>query len=332
MSDSAAAAVVAAPVIGAGPSPHLHDAATTHGVMRDVLIALLPVIVAAIWVFGWHALLQLALASAACLAVEAVAARWRGRRIPLADGSALITGLILGLSLPWSAPAYVPIIGGLVAIGIAKALFGGLGHNLFNPAMVGRAFVMISFSGVLGAGAYVAADAGDVLSQATPLTAVRGDGALPDAWILFLGKHNGSLGESSLLACLLGGAWLCWRRAARWEIPVALIATVALLALLGGLAEPVPGLPALHLGVVGHLGSGALVFGAFFIATDPVTSPMSRRGIIAFAILIGLVVWILRVFSNYPEGVMFAVLVGNAVAPLLDRWTVPTPVGGRVPA
>jgi electron transport complex protein RnfD len=314
-----------APTLHVAPGPHVvDDGATTRRMMLDVLVALLPVMAAALWIFRAHALLQVALAVASCLAAEALFGRWAGRDGSLDDLSAAVTGAILGLSLPWSAPWYVGVIAGFVAVGIGKTAFGGLGQNLFNPAMVGRAFVMVSFAGVMGGAAYTRAEAElPILTRATPLSAAKeAAGELPGLWPMLIGNTNGSLGETSVLACLLGGTYLCWRRAAAWQTPVAVLAGAALAAGVANLVDPETPLTVLH-----HLAGGALVFGAVFIATDPVTSPLTARGRWIFGCTLGLLVVFLRIFSNYPEGVVFAVLLMNAVVPLINRWTVPRPFG-----
>ncbi len=315
----------AAPALEVGPSPHLGTSATTATIMRDVLIGLTPVMVMSVWFFGWAAIVQVGLCVLTCLGVEAALTAARGRSLTIMDGSAAITGVILGLSLPWSSPWYVAVIGAAVAIGLGKWVFGGLGFNIFNPAMVGRAFVMLSFAAALGASAFVDPDALGVLSQATPLAAAKeaAGAGLPSLTALLAGAHNGSLGETSILAALLGGAWLIWRRAAVWQIPAAVLAGAAAMALACRLA----GFTSLT--VPEQLFSGALVFGAFFIATDPVTSPITPRGRWIFGVGIGVFVVMIRVFSSYPGGVMFAVLIMNAAVPVINRWTIPQPLGWR---
>jgi electron transport complex protein RnfD len=326
------------------PSPHLYDSTfTTRGMMRDVLIGLAPALVMAVVVFRWYAVVQVGLCVLACLAAEALFTRMRGRKLPLSDLSATVTGVILGLSYPATAPWYVAIIGSFVAVGLGKVVFGGLGYNLFNPAMVGRAFVMLSFAKEMGASAYREAGASlAIITQATPLTVAKKYGAdlaagkvdtsqLPDAlqWDgllpLLVGNVNGSLGETSSLALLLGGIYLCVRRSASWEIPVSCIGAAAVCALLANLCG-VSQFSMLH-----QLLSGALLFGAFFIATDPVSSPLSPKGKIIFGAGVGMLIVLIRVFSGYPEGVMFAVLLMNAAVPLINRWTIPRPLGGPLP-
>jgi electron transport complex protein RnfD len=294
--------------------------------MMDVLIAMAPALAVSLWIFRWYAVLQVSICVASCMVAEWLFARWRGRRAPLRDLSTTVTGVILGLSLPWSAPWYVGAVASFVAIGLGKAVFGGLGQNIFNPAMVGRAFVMISFASVMGATSYMRPGSSlEVLTQATPLTAAKEavEVDLPGLWLMFLGNINGSLGETSALACLLGGSFLCWRRSASGETALSVLLGAALVAGVANLVDPETPLTVLH-----HLVGGSLFFGAFFIATDPVTSPLTRRGKVIYGIGIGVLVVLIRLFSNYPEGVVFAVLLMNAMVPLINRWLVPLPLGG----
>ncbi len=297
---------------------------TTRSMMRDVLIAFGPVVLAAVYYFQWFAVKQLIICVAASVVAEAIFTRMRTRPICLGDLSAVVTGVILGLSLPASAPWYVGCIGAAVAMGIGKMVFGGLGMNLFNPAMVGRAFVMIAFAGNLAASGYIVSGSGvDILSQATPLTAYKQTGTAIPLDFLFWGNTNGSIGETSALACLLGGLYLCFRRVASWQIPAGILISAVFIGGLANLANLSNPWTAVH-----HLLGGALLFGAFFIATDPVTSPLTSTGKWIFGVGIGVLVMLLRLFSGYPEGVMFAVLLMNAVTPLINRWTIPRPFGG----
>ena len=315
-----------APVLHVASSPHLSDTSmTTRGMMRDVLIGLAPVVAMAIYVFQMYAVKQLAICVAGCLAAETLFTRMRGRRETLWDYSAAVTGVILALSLPGTAPWYVGFIASFTAIGIGKAIFGGLGMNLFNPAMVGRAFVMIAFASALGAAAYVDPEAGvDMISQATPLDTFKQTGESTSLSSLFFGLTNGSLGETSALACLVGGLYLCIRRTASWEIPAGVVGAVVVLGGIANLLNPESQWTVLH-----HLLGGSLLFGAFFIATDPVSSPLTPTGKWIFGIGVGALIMLLRVFSGYPEGVMFAVLLMNSVTPLINRWTIPDPLGAK---
>ena len=319
----------AAPHLAVSPGPHLSDSRlTTRRMMLDVAIALVPAILVSCIVFRWYAALQIALSVASCVVFEALFTSMRRRPLSITDGSAAITGLILALSLPWSSPWYAAVIGSGVAIGLAKACFGGLGGNLFNPAMAGRAFIMLSFAKSLGAPAYImekSPEALATLTQATPLSTAKtlAQGALSGQWPeqldlfrLILGNVNGSLGETSAIALLIGGIYLCARRAASWEIPAGVL--LAAFVCSGGANW----LGLTPLTALQHLAGGSLLFGAFFIATDPVTSPLAPRGKFLFGMGIGGLIILLRVFSSYPEGVMFAVLLMNAA-------TVPRPLGGK---
>jgi len=317
------------------PSPHLSDTTTTtRRMMLDVLIGLAPVLVMSVVVFRWYAVAQVGLCVLACLAAEAIFTLMRGKPVPIGDYSAAVTGVILGLSLPASAPWYIAVIGSATAIGLGKVVFGGLGFNIFNPAMVGRAFVMLSFAREMGASAYQMVESQlQVLTQATPLTAAKmaakemaeGQSFSQEFWPLFIGNVNGSLGETSSLALLLGGIYLCVRRSASWQIPAGTVLATFVLAQAAYWMNLTP-LPGIY-----HVIGGALLLGAFFIATDPVTSPLTAKGKFIFGLGIGAFVVLIRVFSGYPEGVMFAVLLMNAVVPLLNRWTIPRPLGGPLP-
>jgi len=338
------------------PGPHVvEQETTTRRMMADVLIGLVPLAAAATIVFGLHALMQLGICIAGCVLAEAIFTRMRSRPATVGDLSAVVTGAILALSLPWSAPWYVGGVGSFVAIGIGKIVFGGLGNNIFNPAMVGRAFAMMAWPGALAAAGYLYTDATasgsalnvilgwlgisyqpwaaavDVMSQATPLTALRqAPGAGGPDWALLgrlvLGNTNGSLGETSAVAALVGGAYLCVRRTASWQIPASMILAAAVVAGAVNAFAPQASWTALH-----HLAGGAMLFGAFFIATDPVTSPLTSRGKWIFGAGVGVLVMLMRTMSAYPEGVMFSVLLMNALVPLINRSTIPRPVGGPAP-
>jgi Na+-translocating ferredoxin:NAD+ oxidoreductase subunit D len=314
------------------PSPHVSNTdLTTRGMMFDVVLALVPALIMSVWLFQWYALAVIGLSVLSCLGTEALCQRLRGKSISsLNDGSAAVTGLILGLSLPWSAPFYIPLIAGFMAIGLGKAVFGGLGMNLFNPAMVGRAFVMLSFARELGAEAYVRAETSlRFVTEATPLTAAKQAGealtGLDTLWPLFLGTTNGSLGETSSLALLLGGLYLCIRRSAAWEIPASVLGATLVFGYLAQFAG-LSNISGLH-----QLFAGSAVFTAFFIATDPCSSPLTFRGKVIFGCGVGFFIILLRTFSGYPAGAMFAILLMNAVVPLINRSTIPAPVGGPWP-
>ena len=315
----------AAPVIHVAPSPHFVDSSTTtRTMMIDVVVALAPVLLASFYVFQWMAAIQLGICVSSCLAAEWLFQKMRARPFSLNDFSGVVTGIILALSLPATAPWYAGVIASFVAMGIGKAVFGGLGMNIFNPAMVGRAFVMIAFAGALAASGYESALSHvDAVTQATPMDAFKQSGHVTDLWALFWGTTNGSLGETSAIAAILGGFYLCFRKTAAWQIPAGVIASAVVIGAVAQVLSPESGWTLLH-----HLFGGSLLFGAFFIATDPVTSPLTAKGRFIFGVGVGALIMLLRLFSGYPEGTMFAVLLMNAVTPLINRWTIPTPFGG----
>lgn len=328
------------------PSPHIHNGIFTPRIMFDVVLALLPLAAWGVYSFGLPALMHILICVVAAPLFEALFNRLAGKKSTLGDGSAIVTGLILALSLPAAAPWFISVIACLVAIGLGKFVFGGLGQNIFNPAMVGRAFVMIGFSQYVGGQAYMVqktAEGSEVIgryiTQATPLSG----GTHADLWQAFVGMHNGSIGETSGVLILLGFACLLYRRVIAWDLPLAAIATFVVLTGLGQIAFRTLPLETLkntapllaiklQMTTVQHLFAGSFLFGCVFIITDPVTNPMSRLGRILFGAGFACLVWIFRIFSSYPEGVMFAVLIMNACSPLLDRFCVPKPVGGPLPA
>tara|TARA_B100000614_G_C14529925_1_gene486114 strand:- start:433 stop:1425 length:993 start_codon:yes stop_codon:yes gene_type:complete len=311
-------------VIHVAPSPHIRDMkSNTRTMMIEVLVALLPVVTTALLLFGYQAAKQLGICLVACLTFEYFFIRMRGRQLTLTDCSAAVTGIIIGLSLPGSAPWFVGVIASGVAMGIGKIIFGGLGMNIFNPAMVGRAFVMIAFANLMGAGSYESTTGiVDGVSGATPLSALKFSGTGTDIARLFWGNANGSIGETSTAACIAGGVFLVLRKTIAWQIPLAILLTVSILAVLADLGGGDFGGLVMH-----HLFGGAMMFGTFFIATDPVTSPLTAKGKWIFGCGIGILTMILRFFSGYPEGMMFAVLLMNAVTPLINRWTTHLPMG-----
>jgi Na+-translocating ferredoxin:NAD+ oxidoreductase subunit D len=314
------------PVLHVAPSPHLSSPSfTTKRIMLDVLIGLLPVVGVSIYIFKMYAVKQLIICLVSCLTAEALFVKIRKKPVTLNDFSAAITGIILALSLPGTAPWYVGVLASVVAIGIGKIIFGGLGMNIFNPAMVGRAFVMIAFASLMGASAFEdAAGVVDVITQATPMDALKQTGSYTSISGLFWGMTNGSIGETSSIACIIGGLFLCIRRTASWEIPAGIISVVIILAGIADVAGD-------HSGnlLIQHLFGGALLFGTFFIATDPVTSPLVPKGKFIFGCGVGAFIMLLRIFSGYPEGVMFAVLLMNALTPLINEWTIPKPLGQK---
>ena len=337
-----------------GPTPHLSAKLTTSRMMGDVLIALIPVTVTAALLFGWQVLRVGLFCVATCVITEMLFNFCRKKPNSLGDFSAVVTGLILAFSVPPTLPWFACVIGSVVAIGIAKMLFGGLGSNIFNPAMVGRAFLMICFGQLMTTWTAPAVeDTAKIYAttRATPLAVAKftesdRSKALEEVSLeeyeislkvragnpavladLLRGAVGGCLGETSALAILIGGIYLLLRKTISYQITLGMIGAILIFAGLGHYFAPQQ---VMH--PLGHLFAGGAMFGAFFIATDPVSSPLSTGGRWLFGIGTGVLVMVIRIFSGYPEGVMFAVLIMNAIAPLLDRWTEPAPLGAKVKA
>jgi len=312
------------PLLETTSGPHLAaTGTTTRGMMWDVLIGLIPVALAAVWFFRGHALIQIGVAVATALATEAACCALRGRRPTWIDGSVTITALLLVFSLPPRLPWYATVAGTFMAVALGKMVFGGLGHNIFNPDMVGRAFLMVCFPALMTSWAEPLTV--DATTQATPLAAAKFAGEQVELEPLVTGQVGGSVGETAAIPIVIGGMWLLIRRAGDWRLTAGMLTSGAVVALIQQFAAGGEN----TLGPFGHLCAGGFLMGAFFIITDPVTSPITVRGRWAFGILVGTLTMIIRLFAGYPEGVMFAVLVGNAFVPLLNRWTMPVPVGGK---
>ncbi|HET6363831.1 MAG TPA: RnfABCDGE type electron transport complex subunit D [Nitrospirota bacterium] len=306
--------------------PHMRADESVSKIMWTVSGALLPATLMSVYYFGMPAIMVILVCLVTSLLAEAGMQWGLKKPITLSDGSAFLTGLLLALNLPANAPLYIPFVASIVAIMIAKHLFGGLGYNIFNPALVGRAFVLISFAKIMTT--YVAPVttfmAVDAKTTATPLVLLKEEGMAKLLEIyhtkaalyqdLFLGNRAGSLGETSVIAILLGAAFLMMKRYITWHIPITFIATVGFLTwIFGGKEGLMTGDPILH------MMSGGLMLGAFFMATDYVTGPSVRNAQIVFGIACGALTVLIRLKGGYPEGVMFAILLMNCFAPLLDR-------------
>lgn len=304
--------------------------------MLDVIVAMLPALAAAIYFFGWDAVRLVSACVLACVAAEAVARKWMGRDLGVYDLSAVITGMLLAFNLPPSLPTWMAVVGSVFAIVIAKQLFGGIGYNPFNPALAGRVMLLISFPVFMTSWSQwvIPAPIGiDAVTTATPLglvkTAVLSGGALPftfnssTALQLFLGNQNGCIGEVSAAALLLGGLYLLWRRCISWHIPGAYLGTVAIFSGILWLLNPEQNLSPLF-----HVLAGGLMLGALFMATDMVTSPVTKRGMLVFGAGCGVLTMLIRKWGGYPEGVSFAIILMNAITPLINRATRPRVFGG----
>ncbi len=305
-------------------SPHIHASVTTNRTMLRVVLALLPAFACSVYAFGIGALIVSAIAITGCVVSEFIIARYiMGRQAPFVSSSALLTGFLLALNLPSNLPVWIVLIGSVVAIGIGKMAFGGLGCNVFNPALVGRVFLLLSFPQQMTTWPLPLVNRlryTDAITGATPLSPDAISGASPHAQPIepvtdwfdeLIGSTGGSLGEVGALALIIGGIYLIATRTISWHIPVTILATVALFALC---IDSNPALEILE---------GGLLLGAIFMATDYVTSPMSHSGMIFYGIMIGAITIIIRHWGAYPEGVSFAILLMNGATPLINRYMKP---------
>ncbi len=327
-------------------SPHIFATASVDTIMFNVVLALLPVCAWAVYVFGLAALLVLTTSVVTCVLTEHVICRWSGRTTTVTDWSVVITGLLLGLTLPPSLPLWMVAAGGIFGVGVGKCLFGGLGYNPFNPALAGRALLQAAFPSAMTSWPQIR-DGGfadlpsstfalpltrptfDAVTAATPLADWKFNQAATAGSDLLLGFTGGSTGETCALLILLGGVYLIARRMMSWQIPLAILATAACCSGLLHLFDS-----SRFAGPVFTLFSGGLMLGAMFMATDMVASPMTTRGRLIYGVLIGLLVILIRNWGGMPEGVMYAILIGNAASPLIDRLIQPrvfgTSAGGQV--
>ena len=311
------------------PSPHLHADISTTTIMRDVIIALCPALLVSVLAYGWAELLVLAVSVASCVVLEWAVTRWLLKKpSTIGDLSAVVTGLLLAMNLPSSIPLWVVFIGAVVAICVAKLSFGGIGQNVFNPAITGRVFLLISFpaqmTNWMPSRGFIPLP--DAISGATPLSALKE--ALKSGVTIpeFMGAHGydlasllmdagASAGELSAGALLIGFIYLLIRRVVKPWIPIAVLGTMALIsAIFHGIN------PDIYTGPVFNLLTGGAMLGALFMATDYVTSPMSTLGGVIFGIGIGLITMMIRYFGSYPEGMSFAILLMNCTVPLLNMW------------
>ena len=304
------------------PNPHIHSAVSTDSLMRDVIIALLPAIVVSVLFYGWASLLVLAVSAASCVLFEWAIAKFLFKNTDLfCCPAALVTGLLLAMNLPVSTPWWIVVIGALFAIGVVKMSFGGIGQNVFNPAIAARVFLLVSFpqqmtNWTAPAGFIHSVDAfsgATLLGQVPVLGALEAD-KLVSLQTLFY-NIGGSAGEISALALLVGWVYLLIRKVIKPWITLSIFATVALVAGIFHLIDPT-----MYTGPLFNLLTGGVILGACFMATDYVTSPMSNWGGVIFGVGIGVLLMMIRYFGSYPEGVSFAILLMNMTVPLLNRW------------
>ena len=306
------------------PSPHLHTTTSTKSLMRDVVIALVPALLVSVLFYGWSELLVLGVSVASCILLEYLITKYLLKKpCTIGDWSAVITGLLLALNLPASTPWWVVFIGAVVAIGVAKMTFGGLGQNLFNPALVGRVFLLISFPTYMTdwskPAGFITNSMVDAYTGATPLgiTKELGPQAIEgmDYLDMLFFNIGGSAGELSAIALIIGFVYLLVRKVIRPYITISILATVAVFS---GIFWAIN--PAEYTDPLFNLLTGGLLLGSIFMATDYVTSPMSNLGGVVFGVGIGLITMLIRYFGAYPEGVSFAILIMNSVVPLLNKW------------
>ncbi len=317
------------------PSPHVHTSETTQKIMYRVVYAMIPAMAWGIIVFGIDALRVGLISIVSCLVVEFLIQKYLLKVKPtITDGSALVTGILLAFNVPSNLPWWIIIIGAIAAMGIGKLSFGGLGANIFNPALVGRVFLLISFPAQMTSWPTNKLGAVDAVTAATPLglikegikngTPISAIEGLPTMSDMLLGIDSGSLGEISALLLVLGGIYMLWKKVITWHIPVSILLTVLVVSGVFWLVDP-----QLYVNPVYHIVTGGLMLGAVFMATDMVSSPMTGKAQLIYGIGIGLITVSIRMFGSYPEGISFAILIMNAVTPLLNMYIKPKRFGGK---
>ncbi|MBR5865978.1 MAG: RnfABCDGE type electron transport complex subunit D [Alistipes sp.] len=320
----------------AAPSPHIHGGEKTRRIMFDVILALIPALAVSTYVMGWRVLLVTGVAVAGCVLFEYLFGLMLGRRTTIGDLSAIVTGMLLAFNLPVGIPWWIVLIGAVVAIGVGKMTFGGLGCNPFNPALTGRIFLLIAYPVQM---TNWTTNVPDAISGSTLLAVVKGKtydaagnivlGKMNlegiDFMDMFGGYMNGSMGEIASLALILGGLYLLWRKVISWHIPVAVLGTMAVFALCvaltiggGALCYELP---------LFHILAGGALLGAIFMATDYSTSPMTHKGMLIYGVGIGLLTMIIRLWGAYPEGMSFAIFIMNAATPLINKYFRPKRFG-----
>ena len=290
-------------------SPHVRAQDSVKKIMWSVVLALLPAVFAAVYFFKARAISVVLTAVVGAVLTEYIFQKVRNKKVTIEDGSAVVTGLLLALTLPPSIPLWTAFFGSVVAIGLGKQVLGGIGQNPFNPALVGRAFLTAAYPVLMTTWTV------DGVSTATPLSKMKMDGVATDTWNLFVGQIGGSLGETSALALLLGFAYLLYKGYVNWRIPMAMLGSVFIGTFVFG-ADP-----------IFHLFGGGLMIGALYMATDMVSSPTTKLGRWIFGIGAGLLVVVIRLWGGYPEGVMYSILLMNTAVPLIDRYTRPRSLG-----
>lgn len=295
-------------------SPHVRDKTTTSQIMLDVIIALMPATLYGIYNFHLKAALIIVVTVATCVLSEFLFEYFMKKTITIMDFSAVVTGMILALNLPASVPLWLPVIGGVFAIIVVKQLYGGLGQNFMNPALAARCFLLISFTGRMTNFVY------DGVASATPLAIIKSGGSY-DLLSMFIGNTGGTIGETSVIALLLGASYLLLRHVIKLTIPLIYLLTFAVFTLFFSPNQ----FDLYYLGC--QMCGGGLVFGAFFMATDYVTSPITKNGQIIYGIILGILTGLFRFFGTSAEGVSYAIIISNLLVPIIEKFTLPTPFG-----
>lgn len=317
-------------------SPHIHSGASVKRIMADVIIAMIPAFAVSCWFFGWNAVRLVVVCTVACVVSEWLSRKIMKRDNSIGDLSAIVTGVLLAFNLPPSLPSWMAVAGSCFAIVVAKQIFGGIGYNPFNPALIGRVFLLISFPVQMTTWSLWSIPSPltgiDAQTTATPLglvkTSLSAGTGIPfvfdnaTAWQFFLGAKNGCIGEVSALAIIVGGIYLLWRKCIYWQVPVSFLGAMAIFSFIANKINPSTNMPSLF-----HLLTGGAMLGAWFMATDMVTSPVTKKGMFIFGCGCGILTMVIRKWGGYPEGVSFAILLMNSVTPIINRITRPRTFG-----
>lgn len=325
------------PAVHVSVSPHIRQRVTTQTLMRDVIIALTPACVMGVYTFGWRALVILLVTVATCVLTELLYQKLMKLPVTVSDLSAVVTGMIITVNMPATIPLWMPMLGGVFSILVVKQLFGGLGHNIMNPALAARCFLLISFAAAMTTfpetirtlfdGDVIIGATADAVSGATPLAAIK-QGAEVNVFNIIFNTHNGCIGEASPLAILIGGVYLLVRRVIHIRIPgLYILSTVGFICLVELMTGNTDALTVGYL--VAQVCGGGLLIGAFFMATDYVTCPITAWGQVIFALLLGLLTALFRTVGASAEGVSYAIIIGNLFVPLIEKLTMPRPFGVR---
>lgn len=297
------------------PAPHLKSKIDTPYIMRQVIFALIPAVIASVIFFKYYAVSLILNCMLSAILTEEIILKLRNKPSCFKDGSAALTGLLLALILPPSTKWYGASLGSVFAVFIGKQIFGGLGCNIFNPALIGRAFLVAAYPKMLTT--FINPFAVDTISKATPLALRKFNGVIIETSQLFLGNISGSLGETCALGLIIGGIYLLVKKIADWRIPITMVITISVISIIMNFINPLNG------SILFHFFSGGVLLGIFFMATDPVTTPVTKKGRYVFGIGAATLIMIIRYWGGLPEGTMYAILFMNALTPLINKYTKP---------